>query len=126
MLYDQQTKIVSFNDIYDIFPHYKNDTGIKAVVYVQPNEFRELEAFHLANLPKVPGHFNFGAYFPNESVFVYDNKGKAVNNVGAAFDILWSHKWVNVTATFKIVKVNDKIKGISYPIITGHEIKVYI
>lgn len=126
MLYDKETKIVSFGKI-DVFPHYpiKNDTGIKVVVYVQHNDFYELEALHLANLPKVPGHFSFGAYFPNESVFVYDNKGNTGKNVDA-FDILKSYKYINVTASFKIIQVDDKIKGVSYPIISGNELKIYV
>lgn len=125
MVYDSQTKTMSFGVI-DIFPHYRNGTGIKAVIYVQPSEFRELEAFHLGNLPKVPGHFSFGAYFPNESVFIYDNKGNTIKNVFAAFDILMCHKYINVTASFKIIQVDDRIKGISYPIISGNELKIYI
>lgn len=124
MLYDKKTKIVSFNEI-DVFPYYKNDTGIKAVIYIRPSDFYELEGFHLANIRKGNASFSFGAYFPNESVFVYDFSGNIIDNVGA-LDILKHYEYINVTASFKIIQVEDGIKGISYPIISGHELRIYV
>lgn len=123
MLYDKETKIVSFGEI-DVSPHYKNDTGIKAVIYIRSNEFYELESFHLANIRRAS--FSFGAYFPNESVFVYNREGNIISGGVDAFDILWCYKYINVTASFKIIQVNDKIRGVSYPIISGHELKIFI
>lgn len=124
MTYDKKAKIVSFGKI-DVFPHYKNDTGIKVVIYMQPSDFYELESFHLANIHNRLDSFSFGAYFQNESVFVYDKKGDTGKSADA-FDILKSYKYINVTASFKITQVNDEIKGISYPIISGHELKIYV
>lgn len=122
MLYDKETKIVSFGAI-DVFPQYKNDTGIKAVIYIRSNEFYELESFHVSNIRRAS--FSFGAYFPNESVFVYDREGHCIKNIDA-LGILMRHEHINVTASFKILQVNDEIKGVSYPIIAGNELKIYI
>lgn len=122
MLYDKETKIVSFEAI-DVFSQYKNDTGIKAVIYVRSNEFYELESLHLANIRRAS--FSFGAYFPNESVFVYDHEDNIIENVDA-LSILKNYQYINVTASFKIIQVNDEIKGVSYPIIAGNELRIYI
>ena len=121
MLYNKETKIVSFENI-GVFHQYKNDTGIKAVIYVEPREFHELEALHVTNIRKESA--SFGAYFLNESVFVYDHNDNAVKNADA-FDILMNHKYINVTASFKILQVEDRIKGISYPIIAGNELRIH-
>lgn len=123
MLYDSKTKIVSFEKI-DPFYHYKNDTGIKTVIYLQPREFHELETLHATNIRKEST--SFGAYFPNESVFVYDHAGNIIDNNFIASDVLMNHKYINVAASFKIIQVDDRIKGISYPIIIGHELRIYI
>lgn len=123
MLYDKETKIVSFEKI-DVFPQYGNDTGARAIIYIESNEFYELESFHVENIRRAS--FSFGAYFPNESVFIYNREGNIIGNGTNAFDILMSHKYINVTASFKIVQVYDEIKDVSYPIISGHELKIFI
>lgn len=122
MLYDKETKIISFEEI-DVFPQYKNDTGIKMVVYVRSKEFYELEKFHLSNIHRAS--FSFGAYFPNESVFVYDHAGNIIENADA-LSILKNYQYINVTASFKIIQVNDETRGVSYPIIAGNELRIYI